>query len=250
MYTSFTDWDFGPAHHGIKGQKWGERRYQNSDGTLTALGRKHYGVGEGGSRKLSGQFNRQLRKLNRLYSRTDVNKQTAISEKYGKRAKIGAGITAGLAAATAASHLGTISRNKADYLKYLGNANRAEEAAKKSLDAMFNPGASSAVKSRASSAYQGYVNSMTDNARKYGSLTNQRSFGTAKASTSTKILAGATVAAAGYTAYSAIRSKVAKARTTDAGHAKAVAKYEAQYSKMINQFGNTPYAELLKKQQS
>lgn len=30
-------------HHGIKGQKWGVRRYQNSDGTLTAMGRKRYG---------------------------------------------------------------------------------------------------------------------------------------------------------------------------------------------------------------
>lgn len=28
------------CHHGIKGQKWGVRRYQNEDGTLTALGKK------------------------------------------------------------------------------------------------------------------------------------------------------------------------------------------------------------------
>lgn len=28
------------AHHGIKGQKWGVRRYQNKDGSLTALGKK------------------------------------------------------------------------------------------------------------------------------------------------------------------------------------------------------------------
>lgn len=30
-------------HHGIKGQKWGIRRYQNLDGTLTEEGKKKYG---------------------------------------------------------------------------------------------------------------------------------------------------------------------------------------------------------------
>ena len=34
------------AHHGIKGQKWGVRRFQNPDGTLTPEGRKRYGVGQ------------------------------------------------------------------------------------------------------------------------------------------------------------------------------------------------------------
>ena len=28
------------SHHGIKGQKWGIRRFQNKDGTLTNLGKK------------------------------------------------------------------------------------------------------------------------------------------------------------------------------------------------------------------
>ena len=35
------------AHHGIKGQKWGVRRFQNEDGTLTAEGRQQYGYNEG-----------------------------------------------------------------------------------------------------------------------------------------------------------------------------------------------------------
>ena len=30
------------AHHGVKGQKWGVRRYQNKDGSLTPKGKKHY----------------------------------------------------------------------------------------------------------------------------------------------------------------------------------------------------------------
>lgn len=30
------------AHHGILGMKWGVRRYQNTDGTLTAAGKKRY----------------------------------------------------------------------------------------------------------------------------------------------------------------------------------------------------------------
>lgn len=32
-------------HWGIKGMKWGVRRYQNKDGTLTTAGKKHYGDG-------------------------------------------------------------------------------------------------------------------------------------------------------------------------------------------------------------
>ncbi len=35
-------------HHGIKGQKWGVRRYQNEDGTLTSAGRKKYTMNEKG----------------------------------------------------------------------------------------------------------------------------------------------------------------------------------------------------------
>ena len=31
-------------HHGIKGQKWGVRRFQNKDGSLTPNGKKRYGA--------------------------------------------------------------------------------------------------------------------------------------------------------------------------------------------------------------
>lgn len=34
------------AHHGIKGQKWGVRRWQKTDGSLTPEGYDHYGIGK------------------------------------------------------------------------------------------------------------------------------------------------------------------------------------------------------------
>ena len=34
------------AHHGIKGQQWGVRRFQNEDGTLTEAGKDRYLVGK------------------------------------------------------------------------------------------------------------------------------------------------------------------------------------------------------------
>lgn len=45
-YVAITSGDDYLAHHGILGMKWGIRRYQNEDGTLTAAGKKRYGNAE------------------------------------------------------------------------------------------------------------------------------------------------------------------------------------------------------------
>jgi len=62
-------------HHGIKGQRWGVRRYQNEDGSLTTLGKMRYGASEA-KKVLSSKiknFN-ETRALN--YKRKHLNKMT------------------------------------------------------------------------------------------------------------------------------------------------------------------------------
>lgn len=61
-------------HHGIKGQKWGLRRFQNKDGSLTNAGRKRYSDDGGSS---------EPKKQNRsLFSRkTSVKKKSSTSSK-------------------------------------------------------------------------------------------------------------------------------------------------------------------------
>jgi len=55
------------AHHGILGQKWGVRRFQNRDGTLTAEGRARYGVGDSaqGAKTLTTAYKKYNGKVKR-----------------------------------------------------------------------------------------------------------------------------------------------------------------------------------------
>ena len=54
------------SHHGILGQKWGVRRFQNEDGTLTNAGKKRY------SKEVKSLMEKSNNKLNNNYTKLYV----------------------------------------------------------------------------------------------------------------------------------------------------------------------------------
>lgn len=76
------------VHHGVKGMRWGVRRYQNKDGSLTDAGRFHYAVdsdkkittNKDGTKNIPTGFT-----FNRVgQSSLDVNKAGSLYVSYGK----------------------------------------------------------------------------------------------------------------------------------------------------------------------
>lgn len=57
-------------HYGILGQKWGIRRYQNSDGSLTEAGKKRYYNSDGSLNKAGLQRKANRDKATQIYNNT------------------------------------------------------------------------------------------------------------------------------------------------------------------------------------
>lgn len=72
------------AHHGTKDMKWGQRRYQNTDGSLTPLGRLHYGVGA--ARGAAGKVGSSIKKKLNPSSKDLAEKYAKVQEKNKKKA--------------------------------------------------------------------------------------------------------------------------------------------------------------------
>lgn len=61
--------DYELYHHGIPGQKWGVRRYQNEDGSLTNAGKRRYGEKSG--RRYAKDVQKTLNKFDQKRAKKD-----------------------------------------------------------------------------------------------------------------------------------------------------------------------------------
>lgn len=80
-------------HHGVKGMKWGVRRYRNKDGSLTAAGKKRYSEEESKANDSN-------------------NKKKGLSDRQKTAVKIGAAAAGTLLAAYGAYKVGKLAKNK------------------------------------------------------------------------------------------------------------------------------------------
>lgn len=74
------------AHHGILGMKWGIRRYQNKDGTLTPEGRKRYGDTDSSNESVVAKKARVLksRSATELYKHADLFSDSELKQAYDR----------------------------------------------------------------------------------------------------------------------------------------------------------------------
>lgn len=111
------------AHHGIKGQKWGVRRYQTKNGSLTAAGKKRYAKDNGKKKPTPEETVEQKRA--RLLKSTDAhelyaNKHLLTTNEINER----------LTRIDTEKRLGSVAaQDKRGFAKFMENAQKAVKTA-------------------------------------------------------------------------------------------------------------------------
>ena len=256
-------------HYGTNGQRWGVRRYQNEDGTLTAEGKQHYGVHSGGNVKLRNKYIKDINSLRKLTDRANLNLQKKNAAKHNKRAKIALGVGITGAAAALTGDIAYALRKKSIINNPSGGKprTRVKKIIGDAKDAKVDK--SHSVGKTADASLQGKVDYMKELGLNYknpalheGARTSYNMHAEEKRKALAEQLkseakntkkkfslydVNVALAVGGFSAaaYQKTRAIIAKNRTTEKGHARAVAKRQELYEKLKNTYSGTPYADLL-----
>lgn len=248
------------AHYGVSGQKWGVRRYQNEDGSLTELGKQHYSVTSGGNEKFDKKYREEVSKFKKLADKADPDTQKELADKMTSLAKKSAKVGAGAALTTASlvglnkvggdimskySHNALVNMvGQENYAKNLDKLASTEQLAKELLGIDMTQKERDFYAKRSAGAWD-RLQKMEDQAAAV-----DKAYGIANTINSVAAVVSALTAttALGTAAYSGLTAAAAKHRLTDKGHAKAVARRDAQYDKISNMVKDTPYVSLFRAQ--
>lgn len=74
-------------HHGVMGMKWGVRRYQNADGSLTAAGKKRFEKVSSNERLQKKQTKQALNVLKKKHKQFEKSKMNEYFAKKANKAK-------------------------------------------------------------------------------------------------------------------------------------------------------------------
>lgn len=210
------------AHYGVRGMKWGIRRaiQQNNSKTLT----RHY---------LKAQ-----KKLQRLNAKADVHIQQQEARKHNKRAMIGLGVgLAGLAAYNAnkgyAKKVLSETSNNAGASFNMPRKRKKKYSVNSEAMRIEKSGEGLGTGPVGNYITNGVHNSFLNNSK---GINGYKVIGDISGAMATGGLAAA--------AYQKGRAIAAKYRTTEKGHAKAVAKRNSWKREMQKAFKNTRYSKL------
>ncbi|MBO7452587.1 MAG: hypothetical protein J6U54_19840 [Clostridiales bacterium] len=194
-------------HHGIDGQKWGKRKYQYEDGSLTPLGRVHYGVGQA----------REASKIKIREMKAETRNAVKLAKAQAKTAKAVANAEAKKIEAQTKAYK---DRKEADNIVELERIKNDREA---------DRNASEIAEKRLDNDYK------ID--RDLAEASKAQAENDSKSRNALKVVGGVLVAAGvGYLLYKAVKgNSVSSKENIEAG------------SNVINEFKNTPKSEIINK---